>query len=59
MKRVYRFPLKQNIGEAAVPVIVEGETIIRGWRKRNYDIGGRGAESGLFAFKIGYALEVD
>ena len=30
MKRVYRFPLKQNIGEAAVPVIVEGETIIRG-----------------------------
>lgn len=30
MKKMYRFPLKQNIGEAAVPTIVKGETIVRG-----------------------------
>ncbi len=30
MKKRYQFPLKQNIGEAAVPAIVSGETIVRG-----------------------------
>lgn len=30
MKKMYRFPLKQNIGMPAVPVIVKGETIARG-----------------------------
>ncbi len=27
MKKMYCFPLKQNIGEPAVPAIVKGETI--------------------------------
>lgn len=30
MKKRYRFPLKQNIGEPAVPAVVNGETIVRG-----------------------------
>lgn len=30
MKKVYRFPLKQHIGVAAAPTIVEGDNIVRG-----------------------------
>lgn len=30
MKQIFRFPLKQHIGEAAAPAIVEGDTILRG-----------------------------
>lgn len=30
MKHSFRFPLKQQIGEAAAPAIVEGDNILRG-----------------------------
>lgn len=30
MKKMYCFPLKQNIGEPAVPAVVKGEAIVRG-----------------------------
>ena len=30
MKKVYRFPLKQHIGVAAAPTIVEGDKVVRG-----------------------------
>lgn len=30
MKKIFRFPLKQHIGVAAAPTIVEGDKIVRG-----------------------------
>ena len=30
MKRIFRFPLKQNIGAKAAPTVVEGDKIVRG-----------------------------
>lgn len=30
MERIFRFPLKQNIGAKAVPVVVKGDNVIRG-----------------------------
>lgn len=57
MKKMYRFPLKQNIGEQAVPAVVKGDTIARGQLiafKRENTLG-----ANLFSSVTGVVSEVD
>ncbi len=57
MKKRYRFPLKQNIGEPAVPAVVNGETIVRGQLiafKRKNSLG-----ANLFTSVSGVVAEVN
>ncbi len=57
MKKRYRFPLKQNIGEPAVPAVVNGETIVRGQLiafKRENSLG-----ANLFTSVSGVVAEVN
>lgn len=57
MKKIYRFPLKQNIGEAAVPTIVSGETIVRGQLIASKGENSLGAN--LFSSVTGIVTEID
>lgn len=57
MKRIFRFPLKQNIGAKAAPTVVEGDKIVRGQLIASVGEGELGAN--LFSSVSGSVTGID
>ena len=57
MERIFRFPLKQNIGAKAAPTVVKGDKVVRGQLLASVGEGELGAD--LFSSVSGEVAEID